>query len=154
WLIDHEVFRRPALYGEGGGDYPDNAFRFALLSRAALVVPRAFGFVPDVIHAHDWQAGPSLVYARGGDAPRARPVFTIHNLAFQGLFAPEVAPVVDLGGEGFSPEGWEFYDQVSYLKAGLAAADRITTVSPRYAREILTEEFGFGMQGYLAARAS
>ena len=153
WLVDHESFRRPALYGEGGADYPDNAFRFALFSRAALAVPRAFGFTPDVIHAHDWQAGPSLVYARNGELPSARAVFTIHNLAFQGLFAPEVAAVVDLGGAGFSPEGHEFYGRLSYLKAGLAVADRITTVSPRYAREILAEEFGFGMDGYLQSRA-
>lgn len=153
WLIDHESFHRPGLYGEGGSDYPDNAFRFALMSRAALLVPRAFGFEPDIVHAHDWQAGPTLVYAKGGDAPGARTVFTIHNLAFQGQFAPEVAGVVDLDGPGFSTDGYEFYGRLSYLKAGLAYADRITTVSPRYAREILTEEFGFGLDGFLLTRA-
>ena len=152
WLIDHPVFRRPGIYGEGNYEYPDNAFRFALLSRAALLVPRAFGFVPDVVHAHDWPTGPALSYARRLDLPAARTVFTIHNIAFQGLFPAEVTEVVDLGWEGFRPEGFEFYGRVSYLKVGLCHADRITTVSPRHAREILTPEFGFGLDGFLAVQ--
>ena len=155
-LIDHPVFRRDGLYGEpGGADYPDNAFRFALLTRAALAVPRAFGFVPDVVHAHDWQAGPSLLYARHGETaiPGARTVFTIHNLAFQGLFPIEVAGVLDIAGPQLGTEGAEFYGQLSFLKAGLANADRITTVSPRYAREIQTEAYGAGLDGYLRTRA-
>ena len=153
WLLDHEVFRRGGLYGEGGRDYPDNAFRFALFSRAALHVPRALGFVPDVLHAHDWQAAGTLLYAARGDLPSARRVLTVHNLAFQGLFPVEVAPVLDLGADLLHPEGIEFYGKVSLLKAGLLFAERITTVSPRYAREIQTEEYGCGLEGFLQARA-
>jgi starch synthase len=152
WLVEHPVFERPELYGEAGRDYPDNAFRFALLCRAALAISRAFGFPPDLIHAHDWQAAPALVYARRGEAPHARTVFTIHNLAFQGLFSAATVAEVDFGYEHFHPEGFEFWGQLSLLKAGLYSADRITTVSPQYAREIQTEEYGCGLDGYLRSR--
>ena len=153
WLIDHPLFDRPGLYGEGGHDYADNALRFALLSRASLSVARAFGFEPDVLHAHDWQAAPALLYARRGAAPHARTVLTIHNVAFQGLYPPSVASELGLGADLFHPEGIEFYGQVSFLKAGILHADWITTVSPRYAREIQTPEFGAGLDGLLRSRA-
>jgi starch synthase len=145
------AFGRPGLYGPpGGGDYPDNATRFALLGAAALAVCDATGWRPDVVHGHDWQAGPAIVFARS----RARTVFTIHNLAFQGLFAPSLLDETGLPRELFHPEGFEFYGQVSLLKAGLVLAERLTTVSPRYAQEIQTPEQGCGLDGLLRARAT
>ncbi len=153
WLLEHPAFDRAGLYGEDGHDYADNALRFALLSRGALAVAAEKGFRADVIHAHDWQAAPSLLYARRGVAAAARTVLTIHNVAFQGLFAPSVAGELGLGAELLHPEGIEFYGSVGYLKAGIVFADRITTVSPRYAREIQTPEMGCGLDGLLRARA-
>jgi starch synthase len=107
------------------------------------------------VHGHDWQAGPAVLYAkrRWGDLRPPKTVFTIHNLAFQGLFPESVIDPLGLPREYYNPDGYEFYGQVSYLKAGLALADRLTTVSPRYAREIQTPEQGFGMDGLLRARA-
>lgn len=159
WLIDHEAFRRDGLYGPRGTqrDYPDNAFRFALLSRAALAVAHASGFAPDVVHAHDWQAGPALLYARtsqpDGDKPRPATVCTIHNLAFRGLFPLEVASVLDVPRALCRFDAAEFHGLLSFLKLGLTLADRITTVSPRYAEEIRTAEYGCGLDGFLRAHA-
>jgi starch synthase len=153
WLIDHPLFDRPGLYGEDGHDYVDNALRFALLSRGALAVARSLGFYPDVLHAHDWQSAPALLYARRGAHPNARTVFSIHNIAYQGQFPPSVVPDLGLGPDLFHPEGIEFWGNVSYLKAGIHFADWITTVSPTYAREIQTQELGCGMDGLLRSRA-
>src|SRR5579883_1566286 len=152
FLVDHPAFDRPHLYGDANGDYPDNDFRFALLSKAALEIARTFSFTPDVIHAHDWQAAPTLLYARRGELPSARTVLTIHNLAFQGLFPEESLDALGWGHDLYHPDGIEFWGQVSFLKAGILHADRVTTVSPRYAREIQTEEYGCGLDGYLRAR--
>ena len=157
-LVDvPELYDRRGLYGIGNDDYPDNAVRFALLARAALFY--AGGLAerrPEVIHAHDWQSGLAPVYlARqpsGDGAPRPATVFTIHNLAFQGLFPAETLPAVDLDWDLFTPERLEYWGRVSYLKAGINFADWITTVSPRYAKEILTPAYGFGFEGILAAR--
>jgi len=153
FLIDHPLYDRAGLYQENGRDYPDNALRFALLSRAAIAVAQAYGLPPDVIHAHDWQAAPSLLYARRGAAPRARTILTIHNVAFLGTFPPSTAKEVDFDGDLFHPDGVEFWGNVSFLKAGAVFADWITTVSPRYAREIMTPEFGCGLDGLLRARS-
>ncbi|MSP63140.1 MAG: glycogen synthase GlgA [Myxococcales bacterium] len=152
FLLDHPLFDRAGLYGEGGHDYPDNALRFGLLSRGTLAVARAFGFVPDVVHAHDWQAAPALLYARRFDLPAARTLLTIHNLAFQGLFPRSAVNQLGLGADLFHPEGIEFWGSASFLKAGILFADRITTVSPTYAREVQTEEFGCGLDGVLRRR--
>jgi starch synthase len=151
WLVDHPCYRRAQLYGEGGVDYPDNGFRFALLGKAALAVARGFGFFPDVLHGHDWQACPALYYARGETGLRR--VLTIHNLAFHGLFPPSLASEIDFAAEHYHPEGFEFWGQLSFLKAGIIAADRITTVSPQYAREVQTEAYGCGLDGFLRAHA-
>ncbi|HZS39709.1 MAG TPA: glycogen synthase GlgA [Polyangia bacterium] len=153
-LIDHAPsFARRGLYGDPQtGDYPDNARRFALLGRAALGLCAQLGWKPDVVHGHDWQCGTLLLDATSSSlAPRK--VFTVHNLAYQGLFPQSVIDELALPRDGFHPEGYEFYGQVSLLKAGLASADRITTVSPRYAEEIQTPEQGFGLDGFLRARA-
>jgi starch synthase len=158
-LVDApDLYDRDGLYGTGGRDYTDNAFRFAVLSRGALEYARARGRRPSIVHAHDWQAGLAPVYMRTelandpilGGVPS---VFTIHNLAFQGLFAPDVLPWIGLGPEFFRVDALEFWGRVSFLKGGIAYGTKVTTVSPRYAREILTPEFGFGFEGILASRA-
>jgi starch synthase len=160
WAIDC-----PALYdrkGRGpyldpqGVDWPDNHLRFALLSRAAAVLCEnvaAFGWRPDVLHAHDWHAGLAAAYLhfRGGRRPAT--VFTIHNMAFPGIFPATVLPAIGLPPEAFAVEGAEFHGKVSFLKAGMHYSDRVTTVSPTYAREILGPEFGCGFDGVLSARS-
>lgn len=156
YLIDHPPsFDRDGLYGDARGDYADNPRRFALLGAAALALSAEFGAWPEVLHAHDWQGGPAILYAqrRWGALPRPKTVFTIHNLAFQGNFAPSVIDELGLPWESYTPDGYEFYGQASFLKAGLALADRLTTVSPTYAKEIQTPEQGFGLDGMLRARA-
>jgi starch synthase len=146
YLIDHPPsFDRAGLYGEGGHDYPDNARRFAILGAAALAAYRARDEWPDILHGHDWQAGPALIYARHS----VKRVFTIHNLAYQGLFAPSLVEELGFDEELYHPGGLEYWGQGSLLKAGIVLADRITTVSPGYAKEIKTEEQGFGLDGLL-----
>ncbi|HXW75790.1 MAG TPA: glycogen synthase GlgA, partial [Candidatus Eremiobacteraceae bacterium] len=158
-LVDHPPFyeRKGGPYGdERGRDFPDNAVRFALLSQAAWRVasdPALLGWSPDVVHANDWPTGlvPALIATRPG-ATRARTVFTIHNLAYPGMFAAGVFPALGLPPEAFGVDGVEFYGDVSYMKAGIFYADRVTTVSPTYAREIQTPAFGCGFDGLLASR--
>jgi starch synthase len=136
-------------------EYPDNAARFALLCRAALEVARLLGPWPDIVHVHDWQAGLiPLLLARSGwpQAATTGSVLTIHNLAFQGLFPPGTMDEVGLPWDLYHPEGIEFWNQVSFLKAGILFADRVTTVSPTYSREIQTAEFGCGLDGLLRSR--
>ena len=159
WLIDEPaLFDRDGIYGtNGSGDHPDNPRRFALLARAALEGARGMGLAPDVVHAHDWQAGLAPVYLKTrfaqdpvlGGVPS---VFTIHNIAYQGICDPGWLPALDLGWDLFRPEGLEFWHRVSFLKAGIVFSEKITTVSPRYAQEILTPEFAFGFEGVLASR--
>ena len=153
-----ELYARPELYGHGNTDYADNAVRFAVLARAALEFGARQAKRPDVVHAHDWQAGLVPVYLR--TLYRDHPVlgglgsvFTIHNLAYQGLFPPSWVPALDLNWDLFGIEGIEYWGKVSFLKGGINFSDVITTVSPRYAKEIQTPEFGFGFDGILARRA-
>jgi starch synthase len=146
FVDDPESFDRPGIYGEGGGDYADNPRRFAILGAAAL----ALGPDPDILHGHDWQAGPAMIYAEGRDLKR---VFTIHNLAYQGLFSPSWMEPLHFPWELYHPGGVEFYDYLGYLKAGLVLADKITTVSHRYAQEIQTPEQGYGLYGLLQHRS-
>ena len=155
YLIDHKPsFDRDGLYGDAKGDFADNARRFALLGSAALAVCAEFGAWPDVVHGHDWQAGPAILFAkkRWGDLRAPKTVFTLHNLAFQGLFPEKVVDELGLPRQYYHPEGFEYYGQASFLKAGLALADRLSTVSPTYAREIQTPEHGLGFDGLLRAR--
>ncbi|MGZ3442141.1 MAG: glycogen synthase GlgA, partial [Polyangia bacterium] len=155
YLVDHKPsFDREGIYGDAEGDYPDNARRYALLGSAALALSAEFGAWPDVVHAHDWQGGPAILFAkrRWGDLPPPKTVFTLHNLAFQGLFPESVVDELGLPREYYNPEGFEYYGQASFLKAGLALADHVSTVSPRYAKEIQTPEHGLGFDGLLRAR--
>jgi starch synthase len=151
-------FDRDGIYGNAAGDFPDNAFRFALLSAAALDFVEQDTAWPqvDVIHAHDWQAGLVTAWPRASPerwprTARAGRVFTIHNLAYQGLFPPESLPAIGLPWSMFTIATGEFWGRFSFLKAGITSADLTTTVSPRYAKETLTPAFGSGMDGVLAA---
>lgn len=158
WLVDcPALFRRQGgLYVDTDGrDWPDNALRFALLSHA--IARLALGHagancMPDLVHVNDWHLGlvPGLLAAQAN--PRPPSILTIHDLAFQGAFPGQVFPRLGLPAQWFTAEGVEFYGQVSFLKAGIRFADRLTTVSPSYAREILTPEFGCGLDGLLRAR--
>ncbi|WP_102960014.1 glycogen synthase GlgA [Mangrovicella endophytica] len=140
----------------GGYDHPDNWARFAALSRAGAEIAMGAldGWRPAIVHAHDWQAALTPVYLAVTNAPRPRTVVTIHNLAFQGNFSSSIFPALGLPPTAWSIEGVEYYGNVGYLKGGLHAADAITTVSPTYAREILTPAGGMGLEGLLAGRAS
>jgi starch synthase len=159
-LLDPDgLFDREGLYGTLAGDYPDNAWRFALFSRAALEYLRARGERPSVIHTHDWQTGLVPVYQKMqlSDDPvvgGVPVVFTIHNLAFQGLFPPSNLPEIGLGWEMLNIQAMEYWGQISYLKGGINFSEKITTVSPKYAREIVQPELGFGFDGVLARRAA
>jgi starch synthase len=137
-----------------GHDWSDNAFRFAALSRVALLLAEGTvdGYRPDVVHAHDWQAGltPAYLHYAGAMTPS---VMTLHNLAFQGQFPAYLLGELGLPGNSFTVQGVEYYGAIGYLKAGLQFADRITTVSPTYAAEIRTPAGGMGMDGLLRARA-
>jgi starch synthase len=158
-LVDcPELYDRPELYGHGNSDYPDNAVRFAVLSRAALEFAARPERAPDVVHAHDWQAGLTPVYLETLFRDRAvlasaGRVFTIHNLAYQGLFPPVWMPALDLGWELFGVDGIEFWGKLSFLKAGINFSEYVTTVSPRYGKEIQTPQYGFGFDGILQRRS-
>ncbi|HEV8097107.1 MAG TPA: glycogen synthase GlgA [Burkholderiales bacterium] len=160
YLLDCDpLYARPGnpYQTADGADWPDNPLRFGLLSRvAALLATQAspVGWQPQILHANDWQtalAGGYLAYSK---EPAAAFVQTIHNLAFQGIFAPSVMQDLAIPTAAFSIDGLEFHGKVSFLKAGIAYASAITTVSPTYAREIQTPEFGAGLDGLLRARSA
>jgi len=154
----------PQLYDRPGGpyqdttgkDWPDNELRFGLLSYLAAILASAHSPIswrPQVLHCHDWQAGLGPVYLHYMPGEKARSVMTIHNLAYQGVFPPVTVSRLGVPPSAFSPDGVEYYGNMSFLKGGLHYADRITTVSPNYAREIQLEPLGMGMQGLLAHRS-
>lgn len=160
YFIDYPpFFDREGLYQRDGKDHPDNAARFALFSLGALEAAKAVGFRPDVVHVHDWQAAPAAAYlrrqyARDAFFSKTACVLTVHNMAYQGLFPRSSLPVAGFEAGDFTPDGVEYYEQVSYLKAGLVFSDLITTVSPTYAREIQeSSERGFGFEGLLRRRS-
>jgi starch synthase len=159
YLVDcPPLFDRPGIYGEAGLDYPDNHIRFAVFARAALTVAR-FLFRTDVFHCHDWQAGlvPVFLKTAFSSDPTflgTSTLFTIHNLGYQGLFPRTALAEVALDPAVFNPQGLEFFGQISYLKAGINFSDALNTVSPTYAREIQTPEYGFGLDGVLRDRAN
>jgi starch synthase len=159
WLVDCPALfeRSGGLYqDEQGADWPDNARRFAVFNHVAaqlslgLLLPT---WRPDLVHCNDWHTGllPLLLGADRRDRPAT--VFTLHNLAYQGVFPGDLYPQLGLPGEAFNTNGLEFYGKISFIKAGIVYGDRLTTVSPSYAREMLTAEYGFGLDGLLRERS-
>lgn len=159
YFIDYPpFFERDALYGTPLGDYSDNAERFALYSRAVLEASKILG-VPDVFHCHDWQSAlvPILLrtlYAEDPAFCHVASVLTIHNIGYQGLFPPDILPLLMLPWDLFTIDKLEFYGKVNFLKGSLVFSDFITTVSRKYSQEIQTAEYGFGLEGVLRGRAS
>jgi starch synthase len=138
-----------------GADWADNHLRFGTLSYAAAQLASTqspVAWTPDILHCNDWQTGMAPAYLHYRGNAHAKTVMTIHNLAYQGIFPPECVPALALPPSAYAIDGVEYYGNVSFLKAGIYFADRITTVSPNYAQEIQTEALGFGLQGLLAAR--
>ena len=158
WLVDSPtLFRRGGgLYqDETGRDWPDNALRFAFLAQVGAMLAMSqtrIDWKPDIVHANDWHAGLLPLLLAFEKAPKPRTVFTVHNMAFQGNFPLSTLPAIGVPENCFTGGSVEFYGQVSFLKAGLHYADRVTTVSPTYAKEILTPAFGCGMDGVLRDR--
>lgn len=158
YFIDQpQYFARPALYGDSGGDYSDNCERFAFFCRAALHAISRLNQSVDIVHCNDWQTGLVPAYMATGFESHpwmkhAKSVFTIHNLAYQGQFWHWDFPLTGLDWKWFTPAGIEFYGGINFLKAGIQFADRLTTVSPTYADEIRTPEFGCGLDPLLRSR--
>ncbi|AJC81125.1 glycogen synthase [Rhizobium etli bv. phaseoli str. IE4803] len=160
--LDLLVLHAPAYYDRPGGpyldplgkDYPDNWRRFAALSLAASEIAAGLlpGWRPDLVHTHDWQAALTSVYMRYYPTPELPSVLTIHNIAFQGQFGSEIFPGLRLPDHAFAIDGVEYYGTTGFLKGGLQTAHAITTVSPTYADEILTPEFGMGLEGVITTR--
>jgi starch synthase len=162
--LDLLVIEAPHLYdrpgnpyvGPDGENWPDNAIRFGALSAvgAALGLGEVPAYRPDVVQAHDWQAGltPAYMHYRSDGGPRAATIMTIHNLAFQGQYGPEFLERLGLPPHAMGIDGIEYYGGIGFLKAGLRFADRITTVSPKYAEEICTIEGGMGLGALLRDR--
>lgn len=150
------LYNRPGnpYMAPDGRDWPDNAIRFGALGKvaASLAAGAVPSFQPHVLHAHDWQAGLAAAYLRYGHERGPRTVTTVHNLAFQGLFPASLLPALALPPQAYSINGVEFHGEIGFLKAGLALADWITTVSPTYAAEIRTPEYGMGLDGLLRVR--
>jgi starch synthase len=158
YFIDHAFFfDRPGLYGDGSVDYPDNLERFSFFCDQALLLLKQIDFQPSVIHCHDWQTALIPVFLKekySGDEfySETKSVLTIHNLAFQGLFPKGEFAKLGLDDRLFSIEGFEYYDQVNFLKAGIIYSDAVTTVSAQYANEIQTKEFGCGLEDVIHSR--
>jgi starch synthase len=159
YFVDYPpYFDRDALYGTPAGDYPDNAERFALFSRAVIEASKVLG-APHIFHCHDWQSAliPVMLRTIYAEDPAFRDVstvFTIHNMGYQGLFAPDTLPLLMLPWDLLTISKMEFFGQVNFLKGALVYSDFVTTVSRRYSQEIQTTEYGFGLEGVLRNRAS
>jgi|CXWL01.1.fsa_nt_gi starch synthase len=158
YLIGHEkYFGRDGIYGDKNGDYADNLERFSFYCHESLRLLKRLEAPVDVIHCHDWHSAliPVLLknkYQKDAFFKNIKSVFTIHNLAYQGIFPKEQYSLLGLDPELFHIDGFEFYDQIDVMKGGLIFSDRVTTVSPQYAVEIQHKEFGCGLDGVLRSR--
>jgi starch synthase len=161
--VDVIAIHNSALYEREGGpyndkngiDWLDNALRFGVLSRISSLLTRKdspLNWQPDIVHCNDWQSGLTPAYMKLVDHVSVKSIFSIHNMAYQGNYSPDLVNLLALPSEHFSINGFEFYNQLSFMKAGLYYADHLSTVSPTYAKEIQTEAYGFGLQGLLASR--
>ncbi|MGB3478901.1 MAG: glycogen synthase GlgA [bacterium] len=150
YFIDYpDFYNRDGLYGTEKGDFPDNCERFTLFSKVVsqLILKSSY----DIVHCHDWQTGLIPLYMKLGKS-RARSIFTIHNLGYQGRFPAQKFPILGLDNGYFTPESMEYYGDINFLKAGILYSDVVTTVSQNYAQEIQTPEMGFGLDGVLRTR--
>ncbi len=160
YLVEHDnYFNRPAPYGDGNHEYHDNAERFSFFSHAALDGIAGTGWKPDVVHCHDWPTAPiplklKTVFANHPFWKGVPSLYTIHNLAYQGRYGKEKIVSTGFGPELFNPECLEYHGDLNLMKGAITSADRISTVSPRYAREIQTIEYGEGLDGILRNRRS
>ncbi len=158
FLVRHDpYFDREGVYGENGEDYPDNLERYAFFNKITLELLKRLDYKPDVIHCNDWQTGlipvfKDAFYSSDPFYEGVKTVFGLHNLAYQGLFPVEKFYLLGLDWSYFTYQGIEFYGRVNCLKAGLMYSDVIVTVSPRYAKEIQTPEYGWGLDGVLRSR--
>lgn len=152
-----EFFDREYLYSTPRGDYFDNPERFVFFSKAALILCNHMGFSPEIIHHHEWQTGLISAYLKSiyrNDLlfSHTAMVFTIHNIAYQGIFKKEKFWLTGLPMEMYNPEGIEFWERINFMKAGIVYADVINTVSQKYSEEIQTSEYGYGLEGVLRKR--
>lgn len=157
FVENREYYNRDYLYGTPEGDYPDNLDRFAFFSREIFRIAKEIEFSPHIIHCHDWQTALVPVYLKTifkeeQFFKNTKTIFTIHNLAYQGIFPKEQFPRTGLNWSFFNIDGFEFYGKVNIMKGGIIFSDIITTVSPTYSREIQTKEFGCGLDGLLSNR--
>jgi len=157
FIESEEYFNRDGLYGDKNGDHQDNLDRFAYYCRKSLDLLKEINFKPDIIHCHDWQSSLipvflEAIYAKDPFYQNIRTILTIHNIGYQGLFPKEEFPKLGLNASLFSVEGLEFYGKINILKGGMLFSDLINTVSPTYAKEIQSKEFGFGLEGVLNKR--
>ncbi|OGP71494.1 MAG: hypothetical protein A2Z73_00670 [Deltaproteobacteria bacterium RBG_13_60_28] len=159
FIAQDALFNREGLYGTSYGAFEDNAERFIFFSRAVVEMMEALELESDICHCHEWQTGLVPVYLRTlyNDRPRLQKlavVYTVHNVGYQGLFSSFDMPLTGLGWELLSPKGLEFYGKINLMKGGLVFADLLSTVSGKYREEILTPEYGFGLEGLFQERAS
>jgi len=157
-FIRHDkYFLRDNLYGSPQGDYPDNLERFSFFSRKTIELIERFGFAPDVVHCHDWQASLVIAYLKLLHRDNAlfkntKSILTIHNLAYQGLMPAKKYSLLGIPSEYFSMNYFEFYGKINLLKGGIVFSDMTNTVSPTYARQIQTAEYGCGLEGVLQGK--
>lgn len=160
YFIDHEQsYGRDGIYGvPGETDFNDNPQRFSLLGHAAFQLCRKLQWFPDIMHAHDWAAALAPILLkfneRHGDFAHTASVFTIHNIGYQGVYGKHLFPYTGLGWDNFYAAGFEDWDRMNFLKAALVSSDKLTTVSPTYAKEVQRPEYGFRMDGILRYRSA
>jgi len=153
-LIEQDLFyHRQGLYGLDDNDYPDNFHRFFFFCNAAAQWLLRFGANTDVVHCHDWQSGLVPMLLKTGSKKHFPCLFTIHNISFQGRFPEYCFPLTHLPRQHFNPDGVEFYGELNFLKGGIRYSEQINTVSPSYAQEIQTPEYGAGLDGLLRSRS-
>jgi starch synthase len=156
FISNDEYFDRYELYGTSSGDFPDNNYRFIFFSKGILEALKRLRISPDIIHCNDWQTALIPLYSKNIYKDEifkgTKTVLTIHNIGYQGIFPPNTLEIAGIGWDFFHLDGVEFYGNMNFLKAGIVSADLITTVSETYAKEILTAEFGFGLDGILRKR--
>ena len=154
FIKNDSYFMRDGLYGVSGGDYPDNLERFSFYAAKTIDIIKRIGFSPDIIHCNDWQASLIIIYLKTKleNKPffaRTKSILTIHNLAYQGIFDSSKFSLLGLADEYFSMHYLEFYGKINLLKGGIVFSDMVNTVSPTYAEQIKTKEYGCGLEGVL-----